>query len=212
MWRTWHAINTLVGGTAMISEPINKDDVKAVWRNYEIMRPGSREPAQLLTLGNSPHNTTLGFAAERPFGDFAVYNLYNVTEGSQSLSLDFEAAGLPKGVKCAVFDFWANKVLGYATDSYMTTPLEALLLSVVAFYADYVRASDLGRFGFAPLDRRHGNQQYPSLEVFDRDRVERCRRARRFVDVLQSKSPGCRQCRKTAKSTQSKISGIICGR
>ena len=124
---------TLVGGTAMISEPINKDDVKAVWRNYEIMRPGSREPAQLLTLGNSPHNTTLGFAAERPFGDFAVYNLYNVTEGSQSLSLDFEAAGLPKGVKCAVFDFWANKVLGYATDSYMTTPLEHYSSALLRF-------------------------------------------------------------------------------
>jgi len=133
MWRTWHAINTLVGGTAMISEPINKDDVKAVWRNYEIMRPGSREPAQLLTLGNSPHNTTLGFAAERPFGDFAVYNLYNVTEGSRSLSLDFEAAGLPKGVKCAVFDFWANKVLGYATDSYMTTPLEHYSSALLRF-------------------------------------------------------------------------------
>ena len=133
MWRTWHAINTLVGGTAMISEPINKDDVKAVWRNYEIMRPGSREPAQLLTLGNSPHNTSFGFAAERPFGDFAVYNLYNETEATQSLSLDFEAAGLPKGVKCAVFDFWENKVVGYATDTYTTTPLEQYSSALLRF-------------------------------------------------------------------------------
>jgi len=117
----------------MISEPINKDDVKAVWRNYEIMRPGSREPAQLLTLGNSPHNTSFGFAAERPFGDFAVYNLYNETEATQSLSLDFEAAGLPKGVKCAVFDFWENKVIGYATDTYTTTPLEQYSSALLRF-------------------------------------------------------------------------------
>jgi alpha-galactosidase len=133
MWRTWHAVNALVGGTAMISEPINMPDVKEVWRNYEIMRPGSREPAQLLTLGNSPHNTTLGFAAKRPFGDFAVYNLYNETEGTKSLSLDFEAAGLPKGVNCAVFDFWGNKVIGYATDAYETASLEHLSSALLRF-------------------------------------------------------------------------------
>jgi hypothetical protein len=133
MWKTWHNINTLVGGTAMISEPINKDDVKEVWRNYEIMRPGSREPAQLLMLGNSPHNTTLGFAAKRPFGDFAVYNLYNITEGTKPLTLDFKAAGLPLGVECAVFDFWENKVLGTATDAYETAPLEHLSSALLRF-------------------------------------------------------------------------------
>ena len=133
MWRTWHGINTLVGGTAMISEPLNLPVVQAVWRNYEIMRPSSREPAQLLTLGNSPDNTTLGFAAKRPFGDFAVYNLYNVTEGTKPLTLDFKAAGLPQGVPCAVFDFWENKVIGTATDSYTTAPLEHLSSALLRF-------------------------------------------------------------------------------
>jgi len=124
MWRTWHAVNTLVGGTAMISEPINNPDAKELWRNYEIMRPGSREPAKLLTLGNSPDNTIFGFSAERSFGDFAVYNLYNCTEGTKPLTLDFKGAGLPTGVNCAVFDFWQNKVIGYATNSYTTAPVE----------------------------------------------------------------------------------------
>ncbi len=133
MWRTWHAINTLVGGTAMISEPIQFPDVKEKWRNYEIMRPGSAEPARLLELGNSPHNTTLGFSANRPFGDFAVYNLYNVTEGKKSLSIDFEAAGLPAGVKCAVYDYWENKVVAYASDSYTTKDLEYLSSALLRF-------------------------------------------------------------------------------
>jgi len=124
MWRTWHGVVGLVGGTAMISEPVNMSDAKAVWRNYEIMRPGSREPARLLTLGNSPDNTVFGFSARRSYGDFAVYNLYNCTEGTKPLALDFKTAGLPQGVKCAVFDFWANRVVGYATDSYTTVPLE----------------------------------------------------------------------------------------
>ena len=133
MWRSWHAINALVGGTAMISEPIQFPDVKEKWRNYEIMRPGSAEPARLLELGNSPHNSTLGFAAQRTFGDFAVYNLYNVTEGSKPLTLDFKAAGLPKGVNCAVYDFWENKVIGYATDSHSTKPLEYLSSALLRF-------------------------------------------------------------------------------
>ncbi len=124
MWRTWHAIVGLVGGTAMISEPVNMPDAQAVLRNYEIMRPGSREPARLLTLGSSPDNTVFGFTAKRPYGDFAVYNLYNCTEGTKPLTLDFEDAGLPQGAKCAVFDFWENRVVGYATDSYTTAPLE----------------------------------------------------------------------------------------
>lgn len=133
MWKTWHNINTLVGGTAMISEPINKPDVQAVWRNYEIMRPGSREPAQLLTLGKSAHNTTLGFAAKRPFGDFAVYNLYNSMEGSNPLTLDFQEAGLPQGVDCMVFDFWSNQVIDTVQDSYTTAPLEHLSSALLRF-------------------------------------------------------------------------------
>jgi hypothetical protein len=124
MWRTWHNVVCLAGGTAMISEPVNKPDVQQVWRNYEIMRHSSRESARLLTLGNSPDNTVFGFAAKRPYGDFAVYNLYNCTTNTKPLTLNFKTAGLPPGVKCAVFDFWSNKVIGYATNSFTTAPLE----------------------------------------------------------------------------------------
>ena len=123
MWRTWHNVVALVGGTAMTSEPLNAPDAKEHWRMYEIMRPGSREPAQLLTLGHSPKNSIFGFAAERPYGNFAVYNLYNSTEGEKALTLDFAAAGLPAGVKCAVYDFWENKVIATAIDAYTTDAL-----------------------------------------------------------------------------------------
>ena len=123
MWRTWHNVVGLVGGTAMTSEPLNAPDAKEHWRMYEIMRPGSREPAQLLTLGHSPDNSTFGFAAVRPYGNFAVYNLYNSTKSEKALTLDFKAAGLPAGVACAVYDFWENRVIGTAIDSYTTATL-----------------------------------------------------------------------------------------
>jgi alpha-galactosidase len=133
MWKTWLATVALVGGTAMVSEPINAPDCKEFWRNYEIMRPGSREPARLLTLGQSGDNSIFGFSAQRPYGDFAVYNLYNSIEGERALKLDFNDAGLPSGVKCAVFDFWKNKVVGYATDSYTTVALPQYSSALLRF-------------------------------------------------------------------------------
>ena len=119
MWRTWHNTVALTGGTAMISEPVNKPDAQAVWRNYEIMRPASRENSRLLTLGQSDKNSIFGFSADRTWGDFAVYNLYNSDQNkSVNLTLDFADAGLPAGTRCAVYNFWENKVVGYATDSF----------------------------------------------------------------------------------------------
>ena len=131
MWRTWHNVVGLVGGTAMISEPVNMPDVKAVWRNFEVIRPSSRETARMLNLGQSREDTIFGFAAKRPYGNFAVYNLYNSTEGTKPLTLDFKRAGLLPGVKHAVFDFWDNRVVGFAADSYTTAPLEHLSSSLV---------------------------------------------------------------------------------
>jgi hypothetical protein len=124
MWRTWHGITALVGGTAMVSEPLQAEDCKAKWRNFEIMRPASAEPARLLTLGHSAENTTFGFDASRPYGDFSVYNLYNVSKGTKTLSLDFKETALPTNLDCAVFDFWENKVIGTAKGSYTTAPLD----------------------------------------------------------------------------------------
>jgi hypothetical protein len=121
IWKTWHAAVCLVGGTAVISEPVNMPDAQAVWRNYEIMRPASREPARLLTLGRSPDNMVFGFTADRPFGNFAVYNLYNPSENDQRLTLNFKETGLPQGIKCAVFDFWSNQVVGFVEGSYTTS-------------------------------------------------------------------------------------------
>jgi hypothetical protein len=124
MWRTWHGITALVGGTAMVSEPLQAEDCKAMWRNFEIMRPASAEPARLLTLGRSAKNTTFGFDASRPYGDFSVYNLYHVSKGTKALGLDFKETGLPANLDCAVFDFWENKVIGTTKGSYTTAPLD----------------------------------------------------------------------------------------
>ena len=119
MWRTWHNTVSLTGGTAMISEPVNKPDVQKVWRNYEIMRPASRENSSLLTLGKSDKNSIFGFSADRTWGNFAVYNLYNSDKNqSADITLNFADAGLPADTRCSVYNFWENKVVAYATDSF----------------------------------------------------------------------------------------------
>jgi hypothetical protein len=84
------------------------------------MRPSSRENSRLLTLGKSDRNSIFGFSAGRTWGDFAVYNLYNSDKNkSADITLDFGDAGLPSGTRCAVYDFWENKVVGYATNSFI---------------------------------------------------------------------------------------------
>ena len=108
----------------MNSEPLDAEDCKAVWRNAEIMRPSSAEPGRLLTLGLSPENTIFGFAAARPYGDFAVWNFYNSAKDPKAITLDFTAAGLPPGIDCAVFDFWQNKVIARAKDTFTTAALD----------------------------------------------------------------------------------------
>ena len=57
MWKTWHNSVGLVGGTSMISDPIDALDAigaleeKDMWRNFEILRPAHTETTRLLTLG-----------------------------------------------------------------------------------------------------------------------------------------------------------------
>jgi hypothetical protein len=125
----------------MISEPVNQPDVQAVWRNYEIMRPASRENSHLLTLGKSAKNSIFGFSADRTWGDFAVYNLYNSEDNkSADITLDLGDAGLPSGTRCAVYDFWENKVVGYATDSFTgrnIPPNGSLLLRFTPLAGNY---------------------------------------------------------------------------
>ena len=68
-----------------------------MWRNYEILRPSHTEDTRLLTLGQTADNSIFGFSAERPYGDFAVYNLYNAVEGKRHINLNFAHTGLPTG-------------------------------------------------------------------------------------------------------------------
>jgi len=123
MWKTWHGLTALVGGTSMVSEPLQTEDCKAVWRNFEIMRPASAEPARLVTLGRSAQNSIFGFDASRPYGSFSVYNLYNELKQEKAVTLDFKKTALPTDVDCVVFDFWENKVVGTARGSYSTAAL-----------------------------------------------------------------------------------------
>lgn len=157
MWRTWHNSVGLVGGTSMISDPIDAEDVKEKWRNFEILRPAHTETTRLLTLGKSPYNEVFGFAADRVYGDFAVYNFYNprydhddfrgqnldTAKFQKAISIDFTEAGLPVGVNCAVFDFWENKVVAYAQDSYTSEVLPGLSSRLLRFTPLPVSQADI---------------------------------------------------------------------
>ena len=130
---------------------------KTMWRNFEILRPAHTETARLLTLGKSPYNEVFGFSADRDYGNFAVYNLYNPRhakddhrnqkgndpEYKKAVSIDLAEAGLPTGKSCAVFDFWENKVVGYATDRFTTEELPGLSSRLLRFTPLIASESDL---------------------------------------------------------------------
>ena len=70
------------------------------------MRPASRESSRLLTLSKSDKNSIFGFSADRVWGDFAVYNLYNSDKNkSADITLNFADAGLPANARCSVTNF-----------------------------------------------------------------------------------------------------------
>mgnify|MGYP001580096813 CR=1 FL=1 len=108
----------------MVSDPLDAPSVDKMWRNYEILRPSHTENTRLLSLGQTADNTIFGFTAERPYGDFAVYNLYNSKEDKAHINLNFNHTGLPIAQECAVYDFWEEKVIAFTEGSYNTTPLE----------------------------------------------------------------------------------------
>jgi hypothetical protein len=74
-------------------------------------------------------------------GILQVYNLYNSEDNkSADITLDFADAGLPSGTRCAVYDFWENRLLGYATDSFTgrnIPPNGSLLLRFTPLAGNY---------------------------------------------------------------------------
>ena len=120
--KTWHGFVGLLGGATLISEPINQADQQAAARRLEILTPPVPERGRSFRGDVDRHHQQFGFLATRPWGDFAVVQLFNATERPQSLQLT--QRGLESlGDRFHVWSYWDEHYLGVAGPDFRTPEL-----------------------------------------------------------------------------------------
>ena len=117
--RTWHGFMGLLGGTVMISEPLERPEYRAAARVYEILTPPVPDKGWSHLGGTDRDHQQFGFLAHRAWGDFAVVQLYNVGDRPASRPLDVSPLDT-LGERFHVFSFWEEKYLGVAGPGWTT--------------------------------------------------------------------------------------------
>lgn len=121
--RTWHGFVGLLGGTVMISEALDDPKYQAAARMYEILVPPVPDKGWSHLGGTDRNHQQFGFVANRPWGDFAVVQLYNVQGQPASRPLDLFPLQ-PVGKQFHVWSFWEEKYLGVGDAGFKTRLLE----------------------------------------------------------------------------------------
>ncbi|MFH1007448.1 MAG: alpha-galactosidase [Candidatus Latescibacterota bacterium] len=110
-WRTWHSFVGLLGGSAMISEPMHQPAYMEAARMVEIMNPPSPERGHSFYAGTDREHRKFGFMVCRPWGHFAAILLYNPEDVPGDVVLD--TAGLESlGERFHVWSFWDETYQG----------------------------------------------------------------------------------------------------
>lgn len=111
--RTWQGFVGLLGGLALVSEPIQKEKYSTPesFRMLEIMNPPSPDRGKSFNAAVDPFHRQFGFVSKRPWGNSASVLLWNPQEEPADVSLK----GVPLeslSDKFHVWSFWDRKYLG----------------------------------------------------------------------------------------------------
>lgn len=109
--RTWHGFVGLLGGLALISDPIQKQEYAWQLRMLEILMSPCRERGMPLHPGNDRDHKQFGFPVHRPWGEFACVLLWNSGEEAEDVVLDGAGLEMPEN-HYHVWSFWDGKYLG----------------------------------------------------------------------------------------------------
>jgi hypothetical protein len=120
--RTWHGFVGLLGGAVMISEPLDKPELQAASRMYEILVPPAPDKGWSHLGGTDRDHQQFGFLARRPWGDFAVVQLYNVQDVPASRPLELSPLE-SMGPQFHLWSFWEEKYLGVGKAGFRTREL-----------------------------------------------------------------------------------------
>jgi hypothetical protein len=139
--RTWHGFVGLLGGLAMVSEPLNREAYQAedALRMLEILTPPAAEKGRPLHPGVDKEHRRFGFVAERPWGSFAALLIYNPGEEPADLALDVARPLAAIGNRYHAWSFWDGSYLGVIDGSYTVAdlaPHASRLLRLTALAGD----------------------------------------------------------------------------
>ena len=133
--RTWHSFVGLLGGLALVSEPLQKAEYQtdASLRMMEILTPPATEKGRPLHPGTDPENRRFGFIVHRPWADFACVLLYNPENEVTQVSLDAPLIQA-LGSSFHAWSFWDSKYLGEIRKDFAATlqPHQCMLLRLTA--------------------------------------------------------------------------------
>lgn len=110
-WQTWHSFVGLLGGSVMISDSLQSDDISTLVRMFEIVTPPSRKKGRAFSGGADVWHKRFGFVSERPWGSSISMLLWNPEEQTSQMEIGKEIPDLP-GEKFHIWSFWDERYLG----------------------------------------------------------------------------------------------------
>jgi alpha-galactosidase len=122
--QTWHSMVGLLGGTAMVSEPMFRDDYIDTTQRLEMLCPPAPEKGRSFNAGTDPEHRQFGFVSKRPWGTAASILLYNPTESVGDVALDTRQLQ-ELGPRFHVWSFWDECYLGLGDASFVARGLPA---------------------------------------------------------------------------------------
>lgn len=109
--QTWHSFVGLLGGLALISDPIHKPEFSKNIRMLEILSPPAPEKANSFNPGSDREHTQFGFTYNRAWGQSASVLIWNPSEKVNKAVIN-EQAIESLGNNFHVWSFWDEKYLG----------------------------------------------------------------------------------------------------
>jgi hypothetical protein len=128
--RTWHGFVGLLGGLQITSDPVEEEPYASGIGQLEILSPPAREKGRPLCPAAERDHTSFGFAAKRPWGDFASVMLWNDQDGPGAKAIPKKEFG-PLGIlgflgdRFHVWSFWDAAYKGIRGPDYSTGELPA---------------------------------------------------------------------------------------
>lgn len=118
--RTWHGFVGLLGGLALVSDPLYKPDYETeeALRMFEILTPPARERAVPLHPGTDRMCSRFGLRCERPWGSHMAMLIYNPAETPADLVLNIPVESCP-GERFHAWSFWDQEYLGVIDATHM---------------------------------------------------------------------------------------------